>query len=87
MNKIIIVLSLAVITLSSSCQSDPGAMTENEKKAMVDSIVGTRMEAINQEAMTDLDRRKSIEVKAKADSIVQAVMSVDTTRPTTVTRP
>jgi hypothetical protein len=56
-----------------ACSTQEGKkMSQNEINAKVDSIVGTRIEELNNQAMEDLDRRMSIEVKAKADSIVQA---------------
>ena len=51
--------------------------TESQINAKVDSLVGAKLEEINRQAMEDLDRRKSIEVKAKADSIVQAYMQAN----------
>jgi hypothetical protein len=60
------------------------ALTDNEIKQKVDSLVGVKVEALNRQSMEDLDRRLSIEVKQKADSMVQARMAgihPDTTQP------
>ncbi|HEY9177405.1 MAG TPA: hypothetical protein VIN07_06920 [Flavipsychrobacter sp.] len=65
--------AIAATLLFTACQNEvaPG-MTENEMEAKVDSIVGTRLDELNQQATEDLDRRVAIEVKPKADSIVAA---------------
>ena len=47
-------------------------MTKQEMNAKTDSIVASKTADMDREAAEDLDRRKSIEVKAKADSIVNA---------------
>lgn len=59
-------------------------LTENEIKQKVDSLVGAKVEELNRQSMEDLDRRLSIEVKAKADSMVQARLAgikPDTAKP------
>lgn len=65
--------AVAAMFMFTACQQEaaPG-MTENEMQAKVDSIVGTRLDQLNQEATEDLDRRVAIEVKPKADSIIAA---------------
>jgi high-affinity K+ transport system ATPase subunit B len=73
MNK----LSIVVILLFASCASKTKNMTESEIKAKADSLVGIRIEELNRQAIEDFDRRKSIEVKIKADSIVQASLQAD----------
>ncbi|MBS1584529.1 MAG: hypothetical protein JSS82_03100 [Bacteroidetes bacterium] len=47
-------------------------LTKQQLKAKADSIVAMKKADISQQAAEDLDRRSSIEVKAKADSIVEA---------------
>jgi len=59
------------ILLASSCK-EKVAHSDSFVNAKVDSIVGTRMEEINRRAMEDLDQRMTIEVRAKADSIIAA---------------
>ncbi len=56
-----------------SCQPKEEVIDASRQNAMIDSLIAIKMEELNQQAMDDLDRRKSIEVKAKADSIVAAV--------------
>lgn len=74
MNKTAWVILIAVISLS-ACKAKKKAVTQSRIDAKVDSLIAIKMEEINMQAMEDLDRRMSIEVKAKADSIVQSVMS------------
>jgi hypothetical protein len=73
MNRIAVILALLATTGMAACSTQEGKkMSQNEINAKVDSIVGARIEELNNQAVEDLDRRMSIEVKAKADSIVQA---------------
>ena len=76
MNKVprysIIAIAFFGLLLTASCGQKETIMTKKEIKAMTDSIVATKTADISREAAEDLDRRKSIEVKAKADSIVAA---------------
>ena len=64
--------ALALIVLTLSACGRKSAQNDSMIDAKVDSIVGTRMEEINRRAMEDLDQRMTIEVKAKADSIIAA---------------
>jgi len=73
MKNSIFALAVAAL-LFASCGGGEHKYTQSEIDAKVDSLVGVKMEEINRQAMEDLDRRMSIEVKAKADSIVQATM-------------
>ena len=69
-----------VITLAfTACTQKEKAISQSEVEAKVDSIVGTKIGEINRQAMEDLDRRMTIEVKAKADSIVAAAAPADNT--------
>jgi hypothetical protein len=65
-------LLVALIALFASSCNRKAAHSDSFVNAKVDSIVGTRMEDINTKAMEDLDQRMTIEVKAKADSIIAA---------------
>jgi hypothetical protein len=67
-----LVFSVILLILIGSCQADNKTIKESERDAMIDSLVGIRMEEVNRQAMEDLDRRRSIEIKAKADSIVSS---------------
>lgn len=70
--RYILLFPLLFLTICMGCRAKVQSISESQKHAKVDSIVGTHLEDLNRMAMEDLDRRKSIEVKAKADSIVQA---------------
>jgi hypothetical protein len=72
MKKILLVLACGATTFVSCENKQTTPMTENEINAKVDSLVGVKIEELNVQAMEDFDRRKTIEVKAKADSIVEA---------------
>lgn len=58
--------------LAISCRNRGEVHNDSYVQAKVDSIVGSRLEEINRKAMEDLDQRMTIEVKAKADSIIAA---------------
>lgn len=66
--------AIAAILMFTACQnSSAPQMSESEMQVKVDSIVGTKLDELNQQASEDLDRRMAIEVKPKADSIVAAM--------------
>ena len=73
MRKIIAVMSLAAISWT-SCTKDKGpqVLTKKEIKQQVDSIMALRNKDLNEEGQKDLQSRLKIEVKVKADSIIQA---------------
>ncbi|MBS1614736.1 MAG: hypothetical protein JST06_01305 [Bacteroidetes bacterium] len=62
-------LFILVLPLFAGCKQE-AQYSDSYVHAMVDSIVGQRMEEINHQAMEDLDQRMTIELKQKADSIV-----------------
>lgn len=68
-------IALATVMALSACKGKEEAISRSEIEAKVDSLVGSKMEEINRQAMEDLDRRMAIEVKAKADSIVAATLA------------
>ncbi len=71
----------------SACQEKKQKMSDSEIKAKVDSIVGVRVEEINKQSMDDLDKRMSIEVKTKTDSIVDAYKQVQSGTPAATVTP
>jgi hypothetical protein len=77
------IFMITVLICFSACKSHDAAITQSQINAKVDSLVAMKMDEISRQAMEDLDHRISIEVKAKADSIVQAYMlsSTNTTPP------
>lgn len=84
--RLLPVVAITLFALASCVSNDPG-MSESVRNAKVDSLVAIRIEELSQQAMEDLDRRRSIEVKAKADSIVQAWRDSAAGRPTAVAMP
>jgi len=69
----ILIATLFIFTIT-SCQSKQKTIDESRQAAIIDSLVAIRMDEVSRQATDDLDRRRSIEVKAKADSIVSARM-------------
>ncbi len=61
-----------LVLLTVSCKDKSEVHNDSYVQAKVDSIVGSKLGEINSKAMEDLDQRMTIEVKAKADSIVAA---------------
>ncbi len=61
------------MVMMASCSSEKEqAMNQSQYDAKVDSLVGDKMNDLFMQSMEDRDRRISIEVKPKADSIVAA---------------
>lgn len=65
-------LFIAMLSVSAAACNQGSEQNDSAIDAKVDSIVGTRMEEISRKSMEDLDQRMTIEVKAKADSIIAA---------------
>lgn len=55
-----------------ACTSQPAPMSESQIQAKVDSAVAVQLPEITRQATEDRESRIAIEVKQKADSIVQA---------------
>lgn len=72
MKGAIIITGMLLVAGMAACKKEERVMTKKEIVAKADSIIATRMDELNRQAEEDLDRRMSIEVKAKADSIVDA---------------
>ncbi len=71
MKTTILPLLLLAALGAASCKGDP-EKSDSYVHSRIDSLVGVRMEEVNRRAMEDLEQRMTIEVKAKADSIVAA---------------
>ena len=69
LSNIVILYFLLAFT---GCGSDEKKLTEKDIKAMADSTFNARRGEIDKAATEDLEQRKTIEVKAIADSIVYA---------------
>lgn len=82
MRRIVIVLLMIGFM---SCETKEKQWSQAEINAKVDSAVNARTADIRWQAMEDLDSRMAIEVKAKADSIVQS-HEIKLTRDTTATK-
>lgn len=67
-----------------ACDRGEGVLSESTVNARIDSMVGEQTKDLIRQSEEDLDRRMTIEVKAKADSIVAARRTGDTTRPVPV---
>ncbi len=80
-------LLLSSTLLLTACGEGRNPLSESAVNAKIDSLVGERTKGLIQQSEEDLDRRLSIEVKAKADSIVAARKAAapapvaDTSRP------
>lgn len=72
MKNLVLVVMVIIGLASCSGAEKEQAMTKNQQQAKIDSIYGEKKNEIFTQAMEDLDRRISIEVKPKADSIVAA---------------
>lgn len=71
MKKILIAVT-GVVMMASCSNEKEQAMNQSQYDAKVDSLVGEKMNDLFMQSMEDRDRRISIEVKPKADSIVAA---------------
>lgn len=72
MKKILFPAAFATLLFAACNNNSAPAMDENAIQAKVDSIVGEKLDMLNEQAQEDLDRRMAIEVKPKADSIIEA---------------
>jgi len=73
MRKIILVIGLIGIVMA-SCNKEPHPLTKTEINQKVDSLTAARIKELDIQAQKDLEYRITIEVKVKADSIVNAKM-------------
>ena len=77
---------LALIILAtgfSACNKEPQQLTRAQINQKIDSIAAARIKELDQQSQQDLDHRIKIEVKVKADSIVNSAMQhsiIDTAR-------
>jgi hypothetical protein len=78
MKRLLVVPAMMILV---SCQSEQRTISESRRDAIIDSLVAMRMEEVTRQATEDLDRRRSIEVKAKADSIVNTMTGASTPAP------
>lgn len=57
----------------SACNKDPQPLTTAQINQKIDSIVASRVKELDAQSQQDLEHRIKIEVKVKADSIVNAL--------------
>lgn len=70
---------LLFIPLLTSCEKQvQKTLTKQEIQNKVDSIVAIRLKEVDEQANLELNHRIKIEVKVKADSILQAQKAKDT---------
>ena len=68
-------LALIILSLGfAACNKEPEPMTQVQIKQKIDSIAAYRIKELDEQAQKDLEHRIKIEVKVKADSIVNAAM-------------
>ena len=79
--KVSKMLLLGLVVLI-SCQHPEIQLSKQQIKFKADSIFSTRIDELHKAAAEDLDRRQAIEVKAKADSIVDAYTKAHPITPT-----
>jgi hypothetical protein len=86
-------IAICFIAFFAACVINQKPLDDSRRDAMVDSIVGTKTGELSSQAAEDLDRRRAIEVKAKADSLVQVYRdsfmnkSADNTIPNNIPMP
>ncbi len=61
-----------------ACNKQPEPLTKDQIKQKIDSITAMRIKELDAQSMQDLEHRKKIEVKVKADSMVKASIAADT---------
>jgi|GEM_PF-2355029 len=77
MHKIrIIIAFLAVLAVLQGCNKTPKPISREALIHQMDSITNARINELYQQAQVDLERRIPIEVKPKADSIVNARLAL-----------
>ena len=57
--------------LTAGCEKEAPLLTPKQVRTQVDSIVAAQTEALREQSDTDLDRRRSIEVKPLTDSFLR----------------
>ena len=77
---------MIVATGFSACNKEPQPLTRVQINQKIDSIVAARVKELDEQSQRDLEHRIKIEVKVKADSIVNALQhkTTDTDRKSVV---
>ena len=67
------IVALLLISLAvASCNKDPQPLSKKEIQQKIDSITTSRIKEMDERSKKDLEVRITIEVKVKADSILNA---------------
>lgn len=69
-----IVLFVAAIAIQSCNKEEPKPLTKEEVAQQIDSIAKQRIRQVEEEAKKELEYRMKIEVKIKADSILESLL-------------
>lgn len=69
LEKLMVMLLLSSTVALNSCGKKVKELTPKQIEAKADSILATKIKKMEQQAKEDLDKRMSIEVKPKVDSI------------------
>jgi hypothetical protein len=72
MNRLVVAAVILSFSFASCNKEVPEELTKEQIKYQVDSISAARIKEMDVRAQKDLDYRMKIEVKAKADSILNA---------------
>jgi hypothetical protein len=73
MNKLMLLGVLFATCLASCDKEPPKPLTQEQIRDRIDSITRIRLIDVEEKAKTELEHRIKIEVKVKADSILQAM--------------
>jgi len=66
-------LALTILGIGfTACNKEPKPLTKQEIQQKIDSITAYRIKELDEMAQKDLEHRIKIEVKVKADSIINA---------------
>ncbi len=74
MNKVLLAFSVMLVCLSSCDKEVPQPLTKEQIQQQIDSLAKIRMHEVDEQAKVELEHRIKIEVKIKADSILQAML-------------
>ncbi len=68
-------LALIILPIGfTACNKEPKPLTREQIQQRIDSVTAARIKELDEMARQDLEHRKKIEVKVKADSIVNAAL-------------
>jgi hypothetical protein len=74
MNKILLAFTIASLFFTSCDKEQAKPLTKEQIQQQIDSVTKLRIQQVDQLAQKDLEHRIKIEVKVKADSILQVLL-------------